>query len=77
METLLELLKMAAYVGGALLVLAWIGSGRRQRKASKHGEDEGPVDDMGEIGAAGGLLGGEMDDVFVGRFALRRRRKKD
>lgn len=75
METLLEFLKMIAYVGGALLVLAWIGGGRRQRKASKGSEEDGPVDDMGEIGTAGGLLGGEMEDAFIGRFALRRRRK--
>ncbi|QDV08968.1 hypothetical protein Poly30_45240 [Planctomycetes bacterium Poly30] len=82
MSTLLEFLKMAAYLGGAFFLLAWIGSGspkkfgqavgggmRRGRRPSK---EDPIVDDMGEIGLMGGLGGGEMEDVFVGRHALRR-----
>lgn len=83
MSGILEFLKMAAYLGGAFLVLAWLGSGspkkfgqavgrrlpgRRRRRSG----DEPIVDDMGEIGLMGGLGGGEMEDVFVGRHALRR-----
>lgn len=74
---MLEFLKMVLYLGGACLALAWIGSGQRTRRRKRDGgdlPDDAPVDDMSEIGAAGGFLGGELEDVFVGRFALRRRR---
>ena len=77
----LEFLEMILWVGGALLALAWIGSGQRPKSRRRDDGDrangEGPVDDMSEIGTAGGLLGGEMDDLFVGRFALRRRRDEE
>lgn len=77
----LEFLKMILWVGGALLALAWIGSGQRPKSRRRDGgareDGDGPVDDMGEIGTAGGLLGGEMDDLFVGRFALRRRKDEE
>ena len=80
MDQLLEFLKMIAYLAAAFCVLAWLGSGQKKRRAAKREAEAGRaaepgdelVDDMGEIGAAGGILGGEMEDVFVGRFALRR-----
>lgn len=80
MDQLLEFLKMAAYLLAAFAVLAWLGSGQKKRRAAKRsseaarreGSDDELVDDMGEIGAAGGFLGGELEDLFVGRFALRR-----
>lgn len=71
---------MVAYLGGAFLVLAWLGSGQKKRRARaadgsrrSSSDDDGPIiDDMGEIGSAGGYLGGELEDLMVGRFALRR-----
>ncbi len=81
MDQLIEFLKMLAYLAVAFGVLAWLGSGQKKRRAAKKAASKGGrpsphddelVDDMGEIGAAGGILGGEMEDVFVGRFALRR-----
>ena len=79
MDQLLEFLKMAAYLAVAFGVLAWLGSGQKKRRAARNAEtqrraaeDDGVTDDMGEIGTAGGLMGGELDDLFVGRFALRR-----
>lgn len=74
MDWVIELLKMVACVGAAFLVLAWIGSGQRKaRRERSRGEgDDELVDDMGEMGTAGGLLGGGFEGLFVGRFALRR-----
>lgn len=69
---------MVAYLLVTCGVLAWLGSGQKKRRAAKkgaasrNGDGDDPVDDMGEIGTAGGFLGGELDDLFVGRFALRR-----
>lgn len=78
MESFLEFLKMAAMLGAAFLALAWIGSGSKKRfgnmgRKGPRNTDDGPIeDDMSEIGMMGGLGGGEMEDVFVGRHALRR-----
>lgn len=79
MEAFLELLKMVLMVGGAFLALAWLGSGstkrfgRLGRKGRGSDSQDGPIeDDMSEIGMMGGLGGGEMDDMFIGRHALRR-----
>lgn len=79
MSTFLEFLKMAAMLGGAFLVLAWLGSGTKKPFGQRFGIGrkrrlkEDPIeDDMREIGMMGGLGGGEMEDVFVGRHALRR-----
>lgn len=76
MDTFIEFLKMVGALAIALGVLAWLGSGSSRRIGSD-GEagpdDDGkPVDDMGEIGTAAGLLGGGFENLFVGRFALRR-----
>ncbi len=78
MDTLLELLKMVGALAVAGLALAWIGSGAK-RRIGRNGEHEGEddpngpiVDDMHEIGTLGGLGGGELEDLVVGRFALRR-----
>ena len=76
MDHILELLKMVAMVGGAFLALAWLGSGSSKRfgRLGRKGKSKpGAIeDDMSEIGMMGGLNGGEMEDLFVGRHALRR-----
>ena len=74
MDWVIELLKMVAALGVAFFLLAWIGGGNRsaRRKKGEPSPDDELVDDMGEIGAAGGLLGGDLEGLFTGRFALRR-----
>lgn len=81
MEGILEFLTMVGMVGAAFLALAWLGSGTKKRfgrmgQGSK--SKDGPIeDDMSEIGMMGGLGGGEMDDLFIGRHALRRSKIAD
>lgn len=78
MDSFLEFLMMAGSLGAAFLALAWLGSGSSKRfgnlgKRGRSQADDGPIeDDMSEIGMMGGLGGGEMEDVFIGRHALRR-----
>ncbi len=68
----MEWIRAIVFIAGGLWVLRWLLSPTPRQRAERKEAQEQLTDDMRDIGTMAGLMGGEMDDAFVGRFALRR-----